>query len=136
MDTLTCTVTRLLPPAEWPRLAGTEAEALWPLLDPAKAQIIVIEQDGVIVGCWTLMQVLHAECLWVAPSARKRGVVFRHLLSFLRRTASAAGFTTVATAASSDEVRRLLDRFGAVRVPGDPYVFRVDQLPKEQEPCR
>lgn len=123
--------TRVLDPSEWPRLKGTEAEQLWPHLDPAKAQVMVVERDGQIVGAWTLMQVLHCECLWIAESERGRASVFRRLLRGLRRFATEGGYRTVATAADSDLVRRLLANFGAVRVADDNYVFRVDALPQE-----
>jgi hypothetical protein len=118
---------RVLPPEEWSRLQGTEAEHLWPVLDPATAQVLVVERDHMIVGCWTLMTVLHVECLWIAPTDRGRGGVARRLLRFMREMATAAGFRTVVTSAMSDEIRALLAHVNAVPIPGDFYAFRVDK---------
>jgi hypothetical protein len=123
--------TRVLDPSEWPRLKGTEAEQLWPHLDPAKAQVMVVEKDGLIVASWVTMLVMHVECLWIAESERGRASAFRRLLRGLRRLAQESGFTTIATAADSELVRRMLENFGAVKIPADNYVFRVDALPQE-----
>jgi len=117
--------TRMLPPEEWPRLAGTEAETVWPRLDPARAQVLVVEASGTIIGCWVLLSVVHAECLWIAPTHRKHTAVARRLWSAMRRAAQTMGVSVVATAAVSDEVRRLLDHVGAVKVPADHYAMKV-----------
>ncbi len=117
--------TRLLPPDEWPKLAGTEADAIWRDLDPALSHVIVVELDGDIVGTWILMSVLHAECLWIAPQYRKRASVGRRLWTTMQRTARSLGAPVVATAALSDDVRQMLDRIGAIHVPGDHYAMRV-----------
>lgn len=117
--------TRLLPSEEWPRLAGTEAAAIWPHLDPLRAHVLVVEDAGVIVGTWVLMNVLHAECLWIAPEHRHGVSVARRLWTFMRRTARGLGVPVVATAALTDDVRALLDHVGATKVPGDHYAMRV-----------
>lgn len=117
--------TRILPPAEWARLAGTEAETIWPRLDPARASVLVVEDGGAIVATWILMSVVHAECLWIAPAHRGRTSVARRLWAFMHRTARAMGVPVVATAALSDEVRGLLEHVGATKVPGDHYAMEV-----------
>ena len=61
--------TRILPPEEYSRLAGTEAATVWPQLTAA-ARVVVVEQDGQILGCHILQPVLHAECLWIHPDHR------------------------------------------------------------------
>lgn len=116
---------RLLPVDEWPRLMGTEAETVWPLLDPSRASILVVEDAGAIVGTWIFMNVLHAECLWIAPSHRTKASVGRKLWSGLKRFAKEEGVQVVATAAMTDKVRELLDHAGAKRIPGDHYSMRV-----------
>lgn len=116
---------RILPPDEWPKLTGTEAETVWPLLNPAQAHVLVVEDGSVIVGCWVLMPVLHAECLWIADAHRGKASVARRLWTGMRRLALSLGVSTVATAAISDDVRGLLDHVGAVKVPGDHYAMRM-----------
>jgi len=120
---------RILPSEEWPRLAGTEAESVWPHFDPARVQVLVVEQDGAIVGTWVLMNVLHAECLWIAPSHRGLASVARRLWTLMQRTARTLGVPAVATAALSDDVRGLLEHVGATKVPGDHYAMRITPCP-------
>lgn len=115
--------TRILPQAEWPRLSGTEAETLWPYLNPANSQVLVVEEEEKIIGCWVLMQVLHAECVYIAPEHRQRSSVARRLLRGMKQLAYAAGMGGVYTAAISDDVKQLLAKLGATRVPGDPYML-------------
>jgi tellurite resistance-related uncharacterized protein len=117
--------TRLLPLDEWPKLAGTEAETVWPLLDPLTSHVLVVEDNDAIVGAWVLLSVLHAECLWIAPAHRGKTAVARRLWAFMQRTARALGAPAVATAAMTDDVRKLLEHVGATKVPGDHYAMRV-----------
>jgi ribosomal protein S18 acetylase RimI-like enzyme len=118
---------RILPPEEWSRLAGTEADAVWEQL-PASACVVAVEDDGVIVGCHVLVPVLHAECLWIHPEYRKRSSVARRLWSAVQREAidrfGAFGFQT---AAVDDHIRGLLSHVGAVPLPGDHYMVPVKE---------
>lgn len=113
---------RILPRHEYYRLAGTEAESIWPAL-PHSATVLVIETQGEIVGCWTLAPVYHAECLWIAPAHRGKTSVARRLWALMRLTARSLGIRTVATAADSDHVRGLLAHVGAIKVPAESYVM-------------
>jgi hypothetical protein len=114
--------TRILPPNEWPRLNGTEAEQLWPRL-PLTAHVVVVEDGLDIVGCWTLMPILHVECLYIAPSHRRRSSVGRRLWRGMCELVHQLGSQAVWTAAMSDDIRQLLDHAGAVKVAGDHYVM-------------
>jgi len=117
--------TRLLPPEEWPRLVGTEAETIWPMLDSARTQVLVVEDAGAIIGCWVLMNVMHAECLWIAASHRGKSSVARRLWTGMQRLAEIWGVSTIATAAVTDDVRSLLQHVKATRIPGDHYSMRI-----------
>ncbi len=119
---------RVLPVEEWPKLAGTEAETLWPTLDAKHAQILVVEDGEKIVGCWTLMQVPHVECLWIDPAERARVTVARRLWLGMRALASQIGARVVWTAAVDDPVRGLLEHADARKLVGDHYL-----LPMERE---
>lgn len=114
--------TRLLPRSEWRRLAGTEAETVWPHL-PHTAQVLVVEDGEQIAGCWVLMPVWHVECLYVAPEHRGKASVARRLLVGMKRLVRDVGARGVMTAATSDAVRALLAHVGAEKVPGDHYVM-------------
>ena len=119
--------TRTLPEAEWGKLVGTEAEAVLPYLHNRGAQAIVVEQDGAIVGCWILLPLWHAECLWIDPAHRGKASVGRRLLSGLRHEAEALGLTTVWTASVSNEVDALLAHIGATELPGHHFVMPVKE---------
>lgn len=118
--------TRILPPAEWSRLADTEAGPVWPHLNQEKAQIIVVEKDGVIVGCQVIMTVQHIEALWIAPAFRHRSSVGRRLWDAVKRAARSDGSTAVFTSACDDRVRGLLAHLGAKKLAGDHYLVSVE----------
>jgi hypothetical protein len=124
---------RVLPPNEWHRLAGTELEAL--ASDPnAPATVVVVEDDGgEIVACWGLVICGHAEGFWVAPSHRARAGVLRRLLVTMRKQAEACGLRAVWTTAMSPEVVRFLTHAQAVEVPGQQFAFAVAQPIAVQE---
>jgi hypothetical protein len=114
--------TRLLPPDEWPKLAGTSAEGL--PLDPAHHAVVVVEQDGAIVGTLLLLRLLHAECLWIAPAHRRKASVFRRLKAALWRYGRADGYRTVWASALSPEMQAVLGKLGS-ELPGEHYVMSI-----------
>lgn len=117
--------TRLLPREEWHKLSGTELSAAWPLLTDG-AQVIVVEEDDAIVGCWALIPVIHAEGLFIAPGHRKRVAVARRLWDAMRLTATRTfKVDAVMTGACSDDVRKLLEHVGATKLAGDHYTVPV-----------
>ena len=118
-------ITRVLPPDEWSRLEGTEAGPLWTYLDPQRAEVLVVEEDGQIIGSWVLINMLHAECLWVAPAHRGRSAVLRRLFTGLVRVMTGGGIPTVWTASASPAVTAMLDHLGAQKIPGDHYAMRT-----------
>jgi len=117
---------RLLPREEWAKLHGTELDAAVPYL-PEPTHVVVVEQDGQIVGCWALMSYLHVEGLYIAPEHRKRGRVGWRLWQAMRDLVRSQGASVVLTAALSDEVRTLLAHVGATKLPGDHYVLPMGE---------
>lgn len=128
---------RILPPAEWVRLHGTELEEVWPHLDQTRSTVIVVEDDdGAIVGCWAAFPYVHVEGLWIAPSHRKGGSVARRLWQAMCGAAERWGCEAVMTGALSDEVRALLAHAGAVSA-GDQYILPLQsERPRlRKKPC-
>lgn len=119
--------TRELPPEEWSKLETTNAVDLWRHLNPARHRVIVVEEHGEIVGSMLLMQVVHAECLWIAPAHRKTVPVGRRLLQALFTEADAP---TVLASAVTNEMVRILDKLGS-RLEGVHYVLPI----QESAPC-
>lgn len=116
---------RILPPEEWPRLKGTEAEAVWPQLVPENTRVLVVEEDGEIVGAWVLLRVVHAECLWAAPSHRGSLGVATRLLRGMWEIASKWGASRVVTGSTSPEVTGLIKRVGGEPMPCESFVLPV-----------
>lgn len=118
--------TRVLPRAEWAKLAGTELEAVWPVL-PDSAQVIAVEDGERIIACWALYALWHVEGVWIDPAYRKAGSAARRLLQGMWRLARGVGARTVLTGAISDDVRDLIGRLGGFKLPGDHYVLTVKE---------
>lgn len=118
--------TRVLPPEEWPRLAGTELEALWPKLDPARAQVVVVEHEAAIVGAWAVFPIVHVEGLWIAPECRGKVGVARRLHRAMLEAARGMAAPFVWTGAESDDIRRLIAHVGGYRIPYESYVMPVE----------
>ncbi len=116
--------TRVLPESEWSRLPQEWSPTV-PHLQPTETQIVVVEDGEQIVACWGVLRLVHLEGLWIDPAYRtKPGVAVRLYRGAMRAVRSMAkGW--VLTGASDDDVRGLLDRAGAVRLPMDVYVMPV-----------
>lgn len=120
--------TRLLPPAEWDRLQGTELGPVAQIL-PETARVIVVEDEaGAIVGCWSVFQVVHVEGLWIAPANRGKGSVARRLLVEMRKQARDFGARAVMTAAITPDVRALIESVGGSQVPGEHFVMPLENV--------
>lgn len=121
-------IARELPVAEWPRLVGTEAETVWPSLNPENAAVLVVEDEGRIVGTWIGLRVVHAECISIAPSHRGSFGVAKRLLKGMREIAARWGADQVVTGSVSPHVTDLIERLGGFPVPCESFVipFRGD----------
>lgn len=118
---------RLLPPEEWPRLCGTELEHVWPLLNDEDARVMVVEDDGQIVACWSAIRYWHLEGVWVHPSRRGRMSVARHLMGLMRQTMRALGVRAAMTGAMSDDVVRLIAHLGGTELPGRHFAVPLGE---------
>ena len=121
---------RVLPVAEWPRLAGTLLERAWPLLAPDATAIVVVEQDGQIIGCAAVIRCTHLEGVWVHPAYRKHAAVVRRgidlVLDVVERQAGERRGLFLTT--DDPDVAAALIRLGGAPLPGVPFVVPV--------PCR
>lgn len=113
-------ITRVLPPEEWPRLVGTSLDPLWRDCNPSFTEIIVVEQDGQIVGSIALLATLHAECAQIRGGIGVRRALWRALQDRVKH----AGGSAVWGAAIDDDMRSLLERHGTA-IPGDHFLVRM-----------
>lgn len=117
--------TRILPAAEWAKLAGTELEPLAPLLRPEDTRIVVVEDGDQIVACWAVTRMVHLEGIWIAPTHRKRPGVGMRLLAMARAQVKAFGATFAYTGAQSEDVRAMLTKIGGQRIEADAYIVPI-----------
>lgn len=116
---------RMLDRSEWAtKLVGTELEGAVKYLPP-HAYVLVIEDDGVIVGCWAALQIWHVEGLWIHPAHRMVGTVGRRLLIAMLRLLDTVCARRVMTAALSPEIRELILKFGGEQLPGEHFVLPI-----------
>lgn len=125
-------IARELPRQEWPRLEGTEAETLWPHLNPENTRVLVVEDEGRIVGTWLMLRVVHAECMWIAPDYRGSFGVAKRLLKGMRDTATEWGVPNVVTGSVDPHVTDLIRRLGGYPMPCESFVLPV-RKPSDQE---
>ena len=129
---------RLLPASEWPRLDGTQLGDVWHVL-PSDAKVVVVEDNGVIVGTCTLLPAIHAEGLGVAESYQKHGAVLRLLLRTVAETVAETGRKSMICGAQTDEMAEYLTRWGGIPAPARLFamplagVLRRFQRTKESE---
>lgn len=123
---------RILPSEEWARLADTSLGPYWPALDPRQVTVIVIERDGEIQGCCALMRAVHAEFLWIAPSARGRVAVMRRLRRRVIAEAATFGLPTLLMSACSSLMVGIIRKLGASPLPGAHFVVSLKETPCPQ----
>ena len=119
--------TRILPREEWAdRLAGTDLGTVAALM-PDETRIIVVEDDGAVVGCWSLTRMWQAEGVWIDPAAAKSPAIGRRLLKAMREQAIAVGASCLLTGAQTDEVRTILTKLGATELPVSLYAWPMER---------
>ena len=123
---------RTLPSEEWHRLAGTDLEAVLPHVRPSDIEIVAVEDGERIVAMWAVMRVVHLEGLWIDPEYRGRVGVARRLYMATMEAARRWTSGWAMTGAASDDVRAMLAKAGALKVPMDIYIMPIGA----REPCR
>lgn len=114
---------RILPPEEWYRLEG-ELVPLLPHLDPARVVIVVVEEDGVIVGRLVWIKADHVENAWMAPSHRGKAAVARRGWRRIRQLIRESGGKTMMVSANRADMAAMFAKRG-VPYPGQEFVIRV-----------
>jgi len=122
------TAARLLPPGEWPRLAGLPF-ASQGLPDPSSAIVFVAEDPtGAIVGLWAIFLQPVLDGLWVDPAHRLTPVASQ-LLTTVRAFLQTEGVQYAFTVIADPGVMVLAHKAGFVRAPGDLWMLPVPADP-------
>jgi hypothetical protein len=124
--------TRVLPVEEWATLKDNDLATTVAYLNPENTQVVVVEDNGEIVGCWAVLRLVHVEGLWIAPSHRKRASVVRSLFVAMCDAVRRFNTTTVMTGVMTDDVRRLLRHVNAQKVEVEQYVFNIGEKTWQQ----
>lgn len=74
------TTTRVLPPEEYDRLAEHEPFASNGIPTPDHWRVVVVEDEGVIVGFCCMYNAVHWEPWWIAEEYRGRPGIIRQLV--------------------------------------------------------
>lgn len=117
---------RILPRDEWWRLDGLELGTIAPNM-PGGTAVLVVEDDGQIVGHLALVPLWHAEAIWIAPGRRRRAGVFRRLLRALGAAARGLNAPRVIPGSMGPEMDRILERLGAEPLPGRCFSFAATE---------
>jgi N-acetylglutamate synthase-like GNAT family acetyltransferase len=118
--------TRILPQDEWAKLAPTALEFVWETLRAGTDRVIVVEDEtGRVVGCWTLIPVVHVEGIFIHRDERNRGNVARRLLTAMKAEAAAMGAQAVVTSSLTDDIAAFAMRLGAEVLPGTHFVLPI-----------
>lgn len=72
--------TRVLPPLEWDRPEVAELMTLHPFVADTDMQIIVVEDEGKIVGRWAVLRLVHLEGVWIDEAYRRKPSAVKSLL--------------------------------------------------------
>lgn len=118
--------TRLLPSAEWPRLAGTLLDPAWQGFNLNDRVVVTENAAGEIVGCFALMQVWHLEGAWIDPRYRGKVSVGRRLYKAARDLCRAQQVREVYMMARSERASQLCRKLGdALHLACDHFLVRV-----------
>jgi N-acetylglutamate synthase-like GNAT family acetyltransferase len=115
--------TRVLSDEEWRRFEGTDMAPALAGFEPEQTRIIVVEDEGKIVGRWVVTRWVHVECVKIEPNAMNRGNIALRLVRAMHHEARQLGAKAVITGAPDETVRDLLARLGAVPMPCDEYIL-------------
>lgn len=100
---------RTLPASEWDRIPSDAAlSQVIGLCRPDQIEVLVVEHDGQIVGCWAFLTIVHAEGVWIHPDHRGKSSVARRLWTGMQ-TLLRGKVSAVVTGAADDTIRALIE---------------------------
>lgn len=119
--------TRVLPKAEWPRLEGQELGVVLEARDEDSCQVVVVEEDGAIIGQWALLGAPWIDGWWIHPERRGETAIRTALKAGMQDLMRSQSMTAAVIAVSDPRVGRLLEQLGAVRSDCTVYYWPVEE---------
>lgn len=118
--------TRVLPPEEWAKIQHIPPFDQG-LPNPDHWRILVVEEDGVIVGTCSLFDTVHWDGWWIAPDHQGKAGAFRALVAAGLQELTAAAVAGVHTTVPDvrPDLQALITRYGFTEAPGKLYLLYV-----------
>jgi len=123
----------ILPPAEWGRIKLELPESPLAKLEKfedLEGAVIVVEQEGRLVGHWPLILTWHAEPLYLAPSHRKSGPALKHLLEGLFLSMAQMEINAAVVIIEDPVLQEAASRLGFQPIPGQLYIATAPAPPE------
>ena len=114
---------RILPREEWGRLSSGNG-LVADFVAPEDMRVVVVEEDGQILGSMAIIRVTHLENVWFSDAA---GIgVRRRLLSAARDAAKEWAHSWVMASIGDDRTGAIVERLGGIQVPVDTWLMPVN----------
>jgi hypothetical protein len=119
---------RILGFEEWDRLQPETSpeNPLIPGTSPHNMAVVVVEDDGKIIGSLSVLRASHFEGLWVAPKYRGNAGIMRSLIRQGTALARVRGESWVFGGAADYRMRDFITRLGGIKVPMDLYIMGLE----------
>ena len=123
-ESATLTV-RAVPHEEWPTIQGLPYDLS--RIDPMFAILVVVEENGVVVGGWMALNTVHLEGLYIAADHRHVAGVAGRLFAGMVDALQRVGTREVLTMTEDPIVRAMALRAGFDLVPGETLKLNVPE---------
>ncbi len=119
--------TRNLPESEWNRLDPAKMKLPAIGVAAVDGNVIVVEEAGEIIGCWSIMTCVHVEGLWIDPRYRGKVAVARRLWNAMRQIVKQRGAKgALMCVVTPENTQRIQDQFGAIEVLGKHFTVALN----------
>jgi hypothetical protein len=118
---------RILPEAEWARVADRPPFDQVGLPDPAHWLIPVVEIEGRIVASCAIFDTVHWDAFAIDADCQRHPAIFRCLLDLSVATLQESGVPGAHITVPLDrpDLQAMVERFGFVPAPGRLYIYAV-----------
>lgn len=114
---------RVLPASEWDRLPETPHIAY--AVPPQDSRLVVLEENGEIVGTLFVARVTHFENLWLSPSKRGNAKAAMELVEEAYRQARSFGSTWAWGASDTDKASAIIKRVGGKELAVKTFIIPI-----------